>query len=242
MLRAHRAVMKRHSCLSSAASVASFQVIGTLAKSLSIELFHVSFGLPRFLLPIGVQKHTFLGNLSLSILTTCPNHLNRLSCIILTISLAPVRSIITSFLTLSKREIPKILRRQFLWKALSFFASVEYSCQVSLPYNNTGIVVALYIFNLVFRLSCLDLIIFSIFPKAVLAFPIRVLMSSVAFPCLLIVLPRYQKVSVTFIFVPSISMSILLSGEHMASHFLLLNLKPIPSAVSFTSLVHCCKC
>jgi hypothetical protein len=74
-LAAHRAeMMSLQNRRSFASSCKSCVFTLIFALSLMMVLPSVSLGLPRFLVPIGVQLKTCLGSLSLSILNTCPRY------------------------------------------------------------------------------------------------------------------------------------------------------------------------
>ena len=135
-------------CLrSSAISV----VIWFLAISSFTRSRHLSFGLPRFLFPSTVICNIFLVASSLSLLCTCPNHLNLYSLRNSAIGYMCASFQMSTFLTWSSLAFPLAHRSMRISVVCNFLSSFFLTAQHSDPYTMAGFIAVLYTlsFNLV---------------------------------------------------------------------------------------------
>src|SRR5205814_8039097 len=149
-------------------------LVSTLDFMSSLILsIHLILGLPLFLLPITFIWRALFGSLSMSILETCPNHLNLLSWILsTTVDFRPIIFITSSFLSLCSRDTPRIPRSQPISFTSTLSSSTFFRVQHSLPYRSTGRIIVSYTLLLVYHVISLALQTLVIFPKAIEARPI----------------------------------------------------------------------
>ena len=142
-------------CLrSSAISV----VIWFLAISSFTRSRHLSFGLPRFLFPSTSICNIFLVASSLSLLCTCPNHLNLFSqrnsaigymCTYLLLKINLLTYLLASFqmstfLTWSSLVFPLAHRSMRISVVCIFLSSFFLTAKHSAPYTTAGFIAVLY--------------------------------------------------------------------------------------------------
>ena len=120
-----------------ASQLTSFQVFPAAFISSSMVLRQVPSGLPLFLFPGGVHLSAARGCLSLFILSTWPNHLQRRCFTSSTILLMPVRLLISLLVTRCSHRILRILRRHRPSQPLSRLSSLLLVLQVSEAYKRT---------------------------------------------------------------------------------------------------------
>ena len=125
----HWATLWHHSDLFWAAISASSQVIPILSKSLLTVLLQFVRGRPGTLLNPGTsQFNTYRGMCWWSIRITCPSQLSLLSLSMSSMLCCPVLTLTSSFVTLSFREMPKMILCHLWWAAFSLFVSVAVVC------------------------------------------------------------------------------------------------------------------
>ena len=133
-------------CLrSSAISV----VIWFLAISSFTRSRHLSFGLPRFLFPSTSICNMFLVASTLSLLCTCPNHLNLFSLRNYAIGYMCASFQMSTFLTWSSLVLPlahRSMRISVVCNFLSFFLTAQHSA----PYTIAGFIA--FLVHFVFQL------------------------------------------------------------------------------------------
>ena len=123
--------------------------VSSLDNSLSDKSFlmlsnHLRFGIPLLLFPGTSIAITLLPTYSSALLSTCPYHVNLLSCTFLEISPTFVVPLILSFLILSILVIP-LIHLNILISATSNFSSCAFfTAQVSAPYIIAGLTTVLY--------------------------------------------------------------------------------------------------
>ena len=108
------ATRDRHLSLSAAARVAVCMVRPLDFSSLFIVRRQVSFGLPLFLCPCGVQVSATFGMALAGILQMWPSHLQRRTLMVSEIVVIPVLSSRSSFLITFGQKMPRILRRHLV--------------------------------------------------------------------------------------------------------------------------------
>ncbi|PSN42537.1 hypothetical protein C0J52_03843, partial [Blattella germanica] len=135
-----------------------FKIPNSLTSVITLSI-HLCLGLPLVLVPSGIPLCIIFTLLLLSILTTCPNHLNlvNLTYVSKFISLySSYNSLLYLILQLSPcLTAPKILLNTFR----SNTSNLALTLLISAPYVTIGLISVLYIFNLVFLAIILLLII-----------------------------------------------------------------------------------
>ena len=184
------ATRDRHLSLSAAARVAVCMVRPLDFSSLFIVRRQVSFGLPLFLWPWGVQVSAVLGMALVGILQTRPNHLQRRALMVSEMVVMFVLSRRFSFLMVFGQKMPKILRRHLVWNTSSFCSMTTVVFQHSAPYSKTLRTLLLNILTLVFRLRFLFFQIERSIPKACPALLILEFISLIQSPSGVTLLPK----------------------------------------------------
>ena len=119
-------------------------VIWFLAISSFTRSRHLSFGLSRFLFPSTSICNIFLVASSLSLLCTCPNHLNLFSLRNPAIGYMCASFPMSTFLTWSSLFFPHAHRSMRISIVCNFLSSFFLTAQHSAPYTMTGFIADLY--------------------------------------------------------------------------------------------------
>ena len=105
---------------------------------------HLSFGLPRFLFPSTSICNIFLVASSLSLLCTCPNHLNLFSLRNSAIGYMCASFQMSTFLTWSSLVFPLAHGSMRISVVCNFLSSFFLTAQHSAPYTMAGFIAVLY--------------------------------------------------------------------------------------------------
>ena len=126
--------------------VLCFQLLTPIfLKSFLISSSHLTLGLPFGLVAYGFHLYMVLATLSLVILSTCPNQLNRLYFMYLTISSLLIAFSSSSFVLSLHSPFafcvgPNILLNIFLSNTNNFCLMFSVKTQHSYPYTTTGLI------------------------------------------------------------------------------------------------------
>ena len=121
---------------------AASTVIPLLPKITCTASIQHNLGLPRTSPPLTSAINTLLAIRYSSILSTCPNHLNTLWSALLANSLSiPALQRTSSFLTLSIRETPTKLLKDFISRTFTLLLSALLIPHASAPHNTIGTII-----------------------------------------------------------------------------------------------------
>ena len=124
----------------SASSVTSLLPKATFTTSIKRNLGLIHTGPP-----LTSAINTLLAIRYLSILSTCPNHLNTHWSVLLANSLSiPAILCTSSFLTLSIYDTPTKVLKHFIWRTFTFLLSALLIPYASAPYNAIGTITPSY--------------------------------------------------------------------------------------------------
>ena len=186
-----------------AASHAPFQLSFWALSSASVSRLQLLQGRPLLRFPWGFQLRACLVMLAGGFLSVWPIQPHFLWRICLASGSCPARSHKSVLLILSGHRMPRIRRRQVLTKHWIFWCNALVVRHVSHPYSNTDLTLELKILSLVQVLISVDPQIFFNRTKAPLALPTLALTSWSVPPFLSTTLPRYTKLSTSFICSPT---------------------------------------
>lgn len=188
---AYRAVTRAlHPCLSLASFWRVPQLLWCSFISASTVRRQVTFGLPLFLFPSGVQKRAVFMMDSGSLLSMWPIQVHRLLVMMVAISSWSHLLRRSWFEMVFGQNTFRILLRDLVWKVDSLLRSFSVILQHSEPYRRIGMMQLLYSLSFVLLVYWLDFHTACKFLNAALAFASLCWMSLSAPPSVVTILPK----------------------------------------------------